>query len=103
MAGDHDDVGLGRFLPQLAERLQAIRVGQPDVQEHEIENAFRKFLQTLFTAGHGFSGETFVLEDAFQRLPDAWFVIDNEDSWHTGSSMTNRVPFGEFGSAAIYP
>ena len=100
-AGDHDDVGMWRFFAQPTQGFQTIDARQPDVEENNIIGVLRDFLQATFTTRDRFRGEAFVFEDAFQRLPDAGLVIDNEDSWHTGSSTTNRVPLGEFGSAPI--
>ena len=91
------------LITTLLDRLKSVGTGQPNVQQDKVVSIFGKFFETLFAGGHSFGRETFVFEDAFQRLPDAGLVIDNEDSWHTGSSTTNRVPLGEFGSAAIYP
>src|SRR5207249_3623866 len=100
---NHDDVRLRRFLAQPSQRFEAIDAGKPDVEQHEVIHILLDFLQAVLAGRDGFGRKAFVLEDALQRLPDAGLVIDNEDSWHTGSSTTNRVPFGEFGSAPIYP
>ena len=91
----------GELSRRLAQRFEAVDSGQPDVEEHEVIGGFGNLLQALFAARNGFGGEAFVFEDAFQRLPDTGLVVDNEDSWHTGSSITKRVPRGKFGSTPM--
>ena len=65
MAGDHDDVRLRRFLPQLAQRFEAVDSRQPDIEQHEVIGVVLDLLQTVFTGRDGFGGEAFVFEDAF--------------------------------------
>src|ERR1051326_5647501 len=92
-----------RFLLQPPQGFDAIDAWKPDIEQHQVVRILVDFFQALLARGHDFSRKSFVFENAFQRVPDAGLVIDNEDSWHIGSSMTNRVPFGEFGSTPMYP
>src|SRR5262245_9088960 len=98
MARDHDDVRLRRLLPELSQGFQAIDSRKPDVEEDEVVGVLFNLLETIFAPRDCFRVEAFVFEDSLQRLPDTGLVIDNEDSWHTGNSRTNRVPFGELAS-----
>ena len=82
-------------------------VSRPSIPGSQMSSSTRSkgvlgdLLQALLAARNRFGGEAFVLEDAFQRLPDAGLVVDNEDSWHTGNSITKRVPRGKFGSTPM--
>ena len=85
----------------LNERADAIDPRQPNIEQNKRVGRVGHFFEAFFATRRSIGGIAFVFEDAFQRLPDAWFVVDNEDSGHTGNSMMNRVPQGTLGSAPM--
>src|SRR5262245_25690679 len=86
VAGNHNHARLGRFFAQLPECVESVHAGQPYIQEDEIVRGFLDLFQAVLAASYSIGREAFINEDALQRLPDTWLVIDNEDSWHTGNS-----------------
>ena len=69
-----------RLLPQLTQSFDAIDARKPDVEQYKVVADGIELLQALLTARDRVCAVAFVLEDALQRLADAWFVVDNKDS-----------------------
>ena len=100
----------------LLQGFEAVHAGQPDVEQHDVEGAFAQSFQAGFAAVRNRGLVAFVLEHALERLPDAGFVVHDEDVMHagewrgtgmtsaaTGNSTTKRVPTGWFSSTRMEP
>ena len=69
-------------LPDLLQHFQAVDSGQPDIEQDQVEAAFAEQFDAVFTARADADFVALVFEDAAQGLPDAGFVIDDEDVCH---------------------
>ena len=72
-------------LADVGERVQAVAVGQPDVEQDGV-------VAGVGEQGEGFAGGcggrhriTLLAEDALQRVADFGFVVDDQDVVHKGS------------------
>ncbi len=86
VAADDDDLrDVGGVHPaDLAESFEAVAIRQPDVEQHDVVGGVAE-------QGEGFGGGSgggdevaFFREDAFKRLADLGFVVDDEDVVHKG-------------------
>src|SRR5439155_972923 len=80
VTGDHDHLGVGIELAQLAQRLETVHPLHFHVQEHEVRPKLAVQPQRLATRRARLHLDRFVLEHLFQRLADALLVIDDEDA-----------------------
>ena len=63
---------------------EAVHSGQPDIEQHYVERAFAQSFEAGFAAVRDRGLVAFVLEHALKRLPDAGFVVHDEDVMHAG-------------------
>ncbi|MCY1302310.1 hypothetical protein D9M70_519600 [compost metagenome] len=84
MARHHDD-GHGQLALRgpFLEQADAIGIGHPDIEQHEIGRAGRAVFARLLRVFREFDHVAFVAEDLREQLPDSHFVIDYEDGCHT--------------------
>src|SRR5579863_7058645 len=70
----------GRVLAGLNafEGFEAIHLGQPDVEEHEIEAALVEQSEAFLGGGRGDDLESFVTQERAQRFADSAFVVDDQ-------------------------
>ncbi len=84
VAGDDDDFGdvRGVHLADVAEGVEAVAVGEPDVEEDGVVDGVGE--QGEGFAGGGGSGDDVTLlgEDGFEGVADFGFVVDDEDVVH---------------------
>src|SRR6185437_13643130 len=116
VAADHDH----RRAMDLGQHLQSIAVGQPDVEQHEIEVAGADRPQPRGGIAHSLDLVPLVAEHPRQRLLDSDLVIHHQNSClhayslaagpgslavcsSAGSSMMNRAPIGALSSARSVP
>src|SRR5437879_1004979 len=111
VAGHHDDqqarVGLHRAL----ERLDAVEIGHPDVEEHQVRGGISLDELEGFLAAlrHG-NLVALVLQDARERVEDRRLVVHDQDVvrhgyWRgqTGSSIVKTAPVGTWLPARMRP
>ena len=94
IAGQHDRGKARRRFAHAAQRVQPLAVGQPQVDQHEIDAAARQAGHRLADAGHGFQvkrhGALFG-----QRLPDQVHVRRIVfDQKHAQHGVQPLLPFG---------
>ena len=106
VAGDDDDLGrTGRPHPaDLGEDVEAVAVGQPDVEQDDIVDGVAKELQGLGGGGCGGDDVGLLFKDALERIADLGFVVDDEDvvhlrrprwvRWELQRIPCERSPFG---------
>ena len=80
VARDYDDGRREVAFPKLREQVQAVAVGQPHVEQDEIELVARHQGAPADRVRRGGDRVTFVLEDPAQRLPDAGLVVDDQNA-----------------------
>ena len=68
----------------LLQGFQAVHSGQPDVEQHHVERAFAQGVQAGFAAVRTEGLVPFIFEHTLERLPDAGFVVHDEDVMHAG-------------------
>ncbi len=88
--GDEDDLHVGIALAQFHHELDAVGVGQPDVQHHHlVGGAPQPFTRLPGTTGH-MHGARWRRQFLFQQLADGWFVIHCQHGitgTHVGHSL----------------
>ncbi len=94
VAGDDDDLRLAIERVNLLQHFEAIAVGKPDIQQHDIVGGVTDQHQAL-AAGCG-SGDEVALfaQDLFQRIADLRLVVDDEDVVHPETSSRTAVKAG---------
>ena len=80
VAGDHDDRCREVSITEFREHVQAVAVGQPHVEQDEIELVARHQGAPADPVRGGGDRVTLVLEDPPQRLPDAGLVVDDQNA-----------------------
>src|SRR5207302_8101306 len=99
-------VGLHRTL----ERLDAVEIGHPDVEQHEIGGRIRlDELEGVLAALRHRYLVSLVLQDARERIEDPQLVVHDQDVVRhgrpdqTGSSIVKIAPFGTWLAARMRP
>ena len=88
VAGDHDDfgrAGAGRcgLSPRMfGEDVEAVAVGQPDVEEHGLVVSVAQKLEGFGRGAGGGDDVVFLAQDGFQRFADVGFVVNDENMVH---------------------
>src|SRR5262245_7251062 len=84
MSRNHDDRHAVVILTKVAEQVDAVSVGKPDVEEAKVRPEAGDAGAKLGRRPADRNGVTFTLQDHLQRESDVGFVIDNEDAlaWH---------------------
>ena len=90
VAGDHDDLGGILEVANLLQGFEAVHSGQPDVEQDDVEGALAQSLQAGLATVGGRGLVAFILEHALERLPDAGFVVHDEDVMHAGGRERER-------------
>ena len=84
---DHHDGQIGMVPLEACLRGEAVHAGQPDVEENEIR-AFRVGDLKPFLGGGGLKHFVpFVLQNAPEREPDGFLVVDDQNACHTVSPL----------------
>jgi hypothetical protein len=82
VVGRDDDHGQARIgLADGAQKIEAFAVGQAQVEQQDVEIAFRDQLQSLFSGKGGDGGVTAAFENRGERRLNIALVIDNSDQW----------------------
>ncbi len=96
VARDHDDLDVGVLFAQPLQHVDAAHVGQPHVEEDEVDRAARELGEARDAVLGGEDGVALVLKDIAQHRADARLVVDDENRAHArapvGRSMKNVVP-----------
>ncbi len=89
VAADDDDLGdaVGRKLADVGEGVEAVAVGQPDVEQDDVVGGVADELEGFGGGGGGGDGVALFGEDGVERLADLGFVVDDEDVVHGGGSQ----------------
>ena len=120
VAGDDEDLGVGRDVPGRAEQLDAVHLGHLDVEQEQVEVLLAEQVEALARGGRGRDLVALVGQDAADALADHLFVIHGEHSWRlgpgllvvhgwspsglgTGSSTVNTVPLTPSLSTRMVP
>ena len=84
VAADDDDLGDvgGVQLADLGEGVEAVAVGQPDVEQDDVVGGVAEEVEGLGGGGGGGDEVVLFAEDGFERLADLGFVVDDEDVVH---------------------
>ena len=79
VARDDDHLGhVGRVhLANLAQGVEAIAIGQPDIEQHDVVGGIAQQGQRLARGGRGGDDVTFFFENALERLADLSLVVDD--------------------------
>src|SRR5260370_15120702 len=76
------------------ERLDPVHLGQPDVEQYQIDWLLRQPRQTFFARADRFDGITFFRQDRRERIAYSCFVVDDEDGgWHRMLRAGGRLAF----------
>ena len=106
---DHDHLDVGVLLAHPLQDVHPAHVGEPHVEEHEINRVCGKLRETLDPVLRVDHGVPFVLEDVAEHRADAGLIIDDEDRAHAetpavvGMSMKTVVPLEPSLSAHTFP
>ena len=94
VAGDHDDLGRGwargvavgveLVFANMREQLEAVAVGEPDVEEDGVEVGVAEEGAGFGDGAGGGDGVVLFAEDGFEGLADVGLVVDDEDVIHRG-------------------
>src|SRR5438132_1221630 len=93
------------------DRLDAVEIGHPDVEQHEIGRRIRlDELESVLAALRHRDLVTLVLQDARERIEDPQLVVHDQDVVRhgrrrdqTGSSIVKIAPFGTWLAARMRP
>jgi hypothetical protein len=61
----------------LRQELDAIAIGQREIEQHQVKASFGDAGQTFLTAGGGLDGIALELQQGFERFPDSRFIVDD--------------------------
>ena len=75
---DHNHGEMRIVSMNLGEKVNAIAVGQRQVEQNKIEAPITKASKALFTAAGGFHCVALKLQQSFQRFADGSFVVDDQ-------------------------
>ncbi len=73
-------IGTSERRPQLATHVEAVAVGQPEVEEHDIERALGGASERGFARLDPVDVETLALETLRERCRDGVVVLDDQHS-----------------------
>ncbi len=92
VSGNHHHYRTVRLRDALnpAQGLKPVDAGQPDVENHQLEDRTGQPVQTGLAAFDRFDLKAFVLEHTAQRLSNAGFVVDDQNSG--GSHARGALP-----------
>ena len=90
VTGDHDDLRRPVEIVEARERFEAVEPGHLHVEEDQMGMELRVERDGLAAGRRDPDLEILVLEDLFERLPDAGFVVDDEDAM-THDPPSSRV------------
>ncbi len=79
VSGNQHDGKIRIAPPDFAQQVEAVAVGQADVQQQEIEGLFVEQRQARFAGLRARRGVAFRIEQEFQALADFEFVVDDQD------------------------
>ena len=101
VARDHHDLGILLAGLDPLQDLEAAHLGEPDVQEDEVEVLALQRLEPCLAGFRGLDREALVLEDPLEGGPDARFVVDDQYLFvahvcpvQAGIWMVNFAPWG---------
>ena len=81
VAADDDDLGDvgGVHLADLVERVEAVAVGEPDVEQDDVVGGVAEEGEGFCGGGGGGDEVVLFFEDGFERVADLGLVVDDED------------------------
>jgi hypothetical protein len=83
---DHHHRQLGVESSHAGQRLEAVHLRQPHVEQQQVVAARLERLQALLAALHRLHGVALVVEDALERGADTALVVDDQDRFtHRGT------------------
>ena len=74
--------GFGVHGADLVEGFEAVAVGQPDVEQHDVVDGVAREDEGFGGGAGGGDGVAFFAEDLFERVANLGFVVDDEDVVH---------------------
>ena len=77
---------------QFRQQVNAVAVGQGQVEQHQIEGPFSDTRQAFLTGGCGIDLVAFHLEQRLQRLANLRFVVDDQDRARRGGGGLPHMP-----------
>ena len=84
VAGDDDDFGpgFGIHRAQLVQHFEAIAVGQPDVEQHDVVDRVARQNERVGRVAGGGDGVAFFAQNLFERIANLGFIVHDEDVIH---------------------
>jgi hypothetical protein len=94
VAGDDDDLGarLGAEAVDFGKHVEAVAVGEPDVEQHDVVGCILDEDERLGGGGGGGHGVALFAEYLFERGADFGFVVDDEDVMRHGRRSLLQRP-----------
>jgi len=78
---EHQD-GHIALLPDAAAHLEAVEIGQHDVEEHDVRPALMERLEAAFAVLSRENLEAFLAQRVTERVTQIRVVVDENDPWH---------------------
>ncbi len=116
VTGDHHDLDVVIALAQAAQRVESVDARKPHVQQNGVVGVARERLQSRLPALDDADPKPLVAQDRLERRANPRLVVDHQYplAGHqasfcaalgssAGNSITNRAPWGRFGSTRIVP
>jgi len=87
------------------ERREPVHLGQPDVENDQVDGSARQPVEARFAGADGLHLIALVAQHARQRRPDARLVVDDQDNGvgQHGRSIVNTVPRGVLSATSMLP
>ena len=102
VAGDDDDFGdmRGVHLANVGEGVEAVAVGQPDVEQDDVVDGVGEQGEGLGGGGGGGDGVALLGEDGFEGVADSGFVVDDQDMVHRSTTLIEGAEISD-GDAGV--
>jgi hypothetical protein len=93
VTGHHDHHCVRIDIPQGLERLEAVPIRQPDIEEDHVRPLLTEQVEGLFAARGHDRAITLVTEDLRKRGQNSGLVVDEQNQFiHRGASLLARSP-----------
>ena len=82
MGGDDDDLGFGRRFSDLGNGIDAVSVGQVDIEQHNVDIFRDRFFESLFERVSTDGRVTEAVDEDAKTLAHHLIVVDYQDLGH---------------------
>jgi hypothetical protein len=93
--GNRQDPGVGLNSPYCGNQLEAITVGHDDIRDQEIEALTLEHPRCILAALDARHRVTATAKPADQKIPDAFFVIGDQDGQRIGDGVVHTTKDGK--------